>query len=211
MASLGFKRTRNLLCALNVVHMVLAGFLIGAAAWSRGFALVASINITSGVIVLGVLLLLISIVGLMGTLRHHQILLFFYMLILLLVFLFQFGVSCSCFAFSREQQERVLSKSWAGMSSDVRRSLERRLDCCGLNNSTQKREEFSLDAGMCTAACKVRGQCFQCGDLLLQDGGETLKILGGIGLVFSFSLILAVWLVLRYRNQKDPQLSPAAF
>ncbi|KAG9260433.1 tetraspanin-31-A [Astyanax mexicanus] len=209
MVNVGFLCLRSILCALNVVYMMLGVLLMGLAVWSRGFTLVVSVNIISGVLMVAVVLLLVSILGFVGTLKHHQILLFCYMVLLSFVFLFQFGVSCSCFAFNREQQERVLGRSWAGMSSDGRRSLEQRLDCCGLNNRTQNRE-FNLDASLCTAACKVRGRCFQCGDLILQHGGETLKILGGIGLFFSFSLILAVWLVLQYRNQKDPQFSSSA-
>ncbi|KAI4881150.1 hypothetical protein NFI96_020116 [Prochilodus magdalenae] len=53
-------------------------------------------------------------------------------------------------------------------------------------------------------ACQGKGICFKCGDLLLQDGAEALRILGAVGLFFSFSQVLAVWLVLRYRNQKEP-------
>ncbi|KAL7843027.1 hypothetical protein AOLI_G00245390 [Acnodon oligacanthus] len=194
--------------------------LIGVAAWRKGFALVASGNIISGVVALAVVLLLISLLGLIGTLRHHQILLFFvsfgrtsnsYMVILLVVFLFQFGVSCSCLAFSTERQENVLCSSWGTMDSDARKTLEQHMDCCGLIDSPEKRDEFSVDASLCTAACKVKGVCFKCGDLLLQDGGEALKILGGVGLFFSFSELLGVWLVLRYRNQKDPQTGPDAF
>ncbi|XP_036415724.1 tetraspanin-31-B-like isoform X1 [Colossoma macropomum] len=238
MVKVGFSCMRSALCALNVVYMMVGILLIGVAAWKKGFALVASSNIVSGVVALAVILLLISMLGLVGTVRHHQILLFFYMVILLVVFLFQFGVSCSCLAFSTEQQcsdptvqqysiilimclyqrcervlfqENVLHSSWGTMDSDARKNLEQHMDCCGLIDSPEKREEFSMDASLCTAACKVKGICFKCGDLLLEDGGEALKILGGVGLFFSFSELLGVWLVLRYRNQKDPQTGPDAF
>ncbi|KAL6464695.1 hypothetical protein MHYP_G00270120 [Metynnis hypsauchen] len=133
------------------------------------------------------------------------------MVILLVVFLFQFGMSCSCLAFSTEQQENVLYSSWGTMDGDARKTLEQHMDCCGLIDSPEKRDEFSMDASLCTAACKVKGICFKCGDLLLQDGGEALKILGGVGLFFSFSELLGVWLVLCYRNQKDSQTGHDAF
>lgn len=51
--------------------------LIGVAAWGKGFGLVSSIHIIGGVIAVGVFLLLIAIVGLIGALHHHQVMLFF--------------------------------------------------------------------------------------------------------------------------------------
>lgn len=51
--------------------------LIGVAAWGKGFGLVSSIHIIGGVIAVGVFLLLIAIVGLIGAMHHHQVMLFF--------------------------------------------------------------------------------------------------------------------------------------
>lgn len=51
--------------------------LIGVAAWGKGFGLVSSIHIIGGVIAVGVFLLLIAIVGLIGAVHHHQVMLFF--------------------------------------------------------------------------------------------------------------------------------------
>ncbi|PIO31330.1 hypothetical protein AB205_0106870 [Aquarana catesbeiana] len=53
--------------------------------------------------------------------------------------------------------------------------------------------------------------CETCGDKMLNHAGEALKILGGVGLFFSFTEILGVWLAFRYRNQKDPRANPSAF
>lgn len=51
--------------------------MIGVAAWGKGFGVVSSIHIIGGVIAVGVFLLLIAIVGLIGALHHHQVMLFF--------------------------------------------------------------------------------------------------------------------------------------
>lgn len=51
--------------------------LIGVAAWGKGFGIVSSIHIIGGVIAVGVFLLLIAIVGLIGAIHHHQVMLFF--------------------------------------------------------------------------------------------------------------------------------------
>ncbi|XP_023654576.2 tetraspanin-31 isoform X1 [Paramormyrops kingsleyae] len=207
----GFTCSRNALCSLNVVYIKVGLVLISVAAWGKGFGIVSSIHIIGGVIAVGVFLLLIAIVGLVGALKHHQVLLFFYMVILFFVFLFQLGVSCSCLAMNREQQEKLLNSSWEMMSSMTREDLEHQLDCCGLLNTSLSQPEFDSDYQHCTAPCKLRSRCHPCGDLMLQHATEALKILGGIGLFFSFTEILGVWLAARYRNQKDPTANPSAF
>ncbi|MBN3307177.1 TSN31 protein, partial [Amia calva] len=137
--------------------------------------------------------------------------LFFYMVILFLVFLIQFGVSCSCLAINREQQEKLLNASWGLMGNETRRDLETRLNCCGLLNVTRSRAQFNSDVFTCNATCKKTGACPSCGELMLQHSTEALQILGGVGLFFSFTEILGVWLAVRYRNQKDPRANPSAF
>ncbi|XP_061470986.1 tetraspanin-31 isoform X2 [Rhineura floridana] len=188
--------------------MLVGLLLIGVAAWGRGYGIVYSLHIIGGVIAVGFFLLLIAIVGLIGAINHHQVMLFFYMIILGLVFIFQFGVSCSCLALKRSKQESLLSGAWE-MSNDTKKSLENSFNCCGLFNNTA---EFKADVELCNAACtKSRGGCVSCGDVMMEHAGEALKILGGVGLFFSFTEILGVWLAMRYRNQKDPRANPSAF
>ena len=61
------------LCSLQLVGLLL----IGVAAWGKEFGIVSSIHIIGGVIAVGVFLLLIAIVGLIGAIHHHQVMLFF--------------------------------------------------------------------------------------------------------------------------------------
>lgn len=171
----------------------------------------SSIHIIGGVIAVGVFLLLIAIVGLIGAMHHHQVMLFFYMVILFIVFLFQFGVSCSCLAMNRGQQETLLNSAWGMLDNKTKIDLESQLNCCGLLNVTASRTQFDQDLQYCTALCKKKGSCYTCGDMMLNHATEALKILGGVGLFFSFTEILGVWLAVRYRNQKDPRANPSAF
>ncbi|KAM9855345.1 tetraspanin-31 isoform 2-T2 [Aulostomus maculatus] len=208
----GFTCSKNALCSLNVVYMLVGLLLIGVAAWGKGFGLVSSIHIIGGVIAVGVFLLLIAIVGLIGAIHHHQVMLFFYMVILFIVFLFQFGVSCSCLAMNRTQQG-LLNTAWGILENKTKTDLEVQLNCCGLLNSTTAliREQFEQDLKYCPALCKKSSACFTCGEMMLHHATEALKILGGVGLFFSFTEILGVWLAVRYRNQKDPRANPSAF
>ncbi|KAL1774744.1 tetraspanin-31 [Sigmodon hispidus] len=205
----GFACSKNALCALNVVYMLVGLLLIGVAAWGKGLGLVSSIHIIGGVIAVGVFLLLIAMAGLVGAVNHHQVLLFFYMIILGLVFIFQFGISCSCLAINQSTQIDVINASWWVMSNSTQHELEESFDCCGLFNLTApyQREDTS-----CTAMCKTRNSgCQMCGETFLKHSDKALKILGGVGLFFSFTEILGVWLAMRFRNQKDPRANPSAF
>ncbi|MCJ8750234.1 hypothetical protein PDJAM_G00260150 [Pangasius djambal] len=132
---------------------------------------------------------------------------YLYILAMMLVFMFQFTASCFCLALGREKQEKLLSMSWEMTSNETRRSLEQRLDCCGLMNSAVKQHVFRTDVNLCTAACKTTAHCFTCGDLMLQHAAETLSFLGGVGLFCSFSQLVTLWLAVRYRNQKNPRIS----
>ncbi|KAM9830132.1 tetraspanin-31 [Syngnathus typhle] len=207
----GFTCSKNALCSLNVVYMLVGLLLIGVAAWGKGFGLVSSIHIIGGVIAVGVFLLLIAIVGLVGAMQHHQVMLFFYMVILFIVFLFQFGVSCSCLAMNRSQQEGLLNSAWGMLENNTKTDLESQLNCCGFLNVTSKREQFEKDWQNCPALCKNTTLCYTCGDVMQHHASEALNILGGVGLFFSFTEILGVWLAVRYRNQKDPRANPSAF
>lgn len=207
----GFTCSKNALCSLNVVYMLVGLLLIGVAAWGKGYGLVSSIHIIGGVIAVGVFLLLIAVVGLIGAMHHHQVMLFFYMVILFIVFLFQFGISCSCLAMNRGQQETLLNSAWGIMENKTKGDLETQLNCCGLFNTTGKLQQFNQDLGSCRAPCTTKGGCVPCGTKMLDHATEALKILGGVGLFFSFTEILGVWLAVRYRNQKDPRANPSAF
>ncbi|XP_072847188.1 tetraspanin-31 isoform X2 [Pogona vitticeps] len=208
----GFFCSRNALCALNVVYVLVGLLLIGVAAWGKGFGIVSSLHIIGGVIAVGFFLLLIAIVGLIGAINHHQVMLFFYMIILGIVFIFQFGISCSCLAL-KESKQILLSGAWKMVKDDnTKNSLENNLNCCGLFNKTEFAETFETDVDSCTAPCKkAKTVCSSCGDVMMKHADEVLKILGGVGLFFSFTEILGVWLAMRYRNQKDPRANPSAF
>uniref|UniRef100_G3UCA9 Tetraspanin-31 n=1 Tax=Loxodonta africana TaxID=9785 RepID=G3UCA9_LOXAF len=210
----GFACSKNALCALNVVYMLVGLLLIGVAAWGKGLDLVSSIHIIGGVIVVGVFLLFIAVAGLVGAVNHHQVLLFFYMIILGLVFVFQFGISCSCLAINRSKQTDVINASWWVMSNKTRDELERSFDCCGLFNLTHSIGTQQLSTCKHVLSSDLQEPsptCQMCGEKFLKHSDEALKILGGVGLFFSFTEILGVWLAMRFRNQKDPRANPSAF
>lgn len=56
---------------------VVAFILIGVAVYGKASALVTNLPIIGGILACGVILILISILGLIGAVKHHQVLLFF--------------------------------------------------------------------------------------------------------------------------------------
>ncbi|CAJ0953817.1 unnamed protein product [Ranitomeya imitator] len=165
--------------------MPLVGLLlIGVAAWGKEFGIVSSLHIIGGVIAIGFFLLLIAIIGFIGAISHHQVMLFI---------------------------ERFLNETWTSMGNVTRREMEKNLNCCGWLNTTEKLSQYNGDFSVCIAECKSKNTCDTCGNKMLNHAGEALKILGGVGLFFSFTEILGVWLAFRYRNQKDPRANPSAF
>uniref|UniRef100_A0A8U7NY43 Tetraspanin 31 n=1 Tax=Corvus moneduloides TaxID=1196302 RepID=A0A8U7NY43_CORMO len=181
----GFACSRNALCALNVVYVLVGVLLVGVAGWARGLGMGSSPPLLGGAFAVGVFLLLIAGLGLLGALRHHQVLLFFYVLILGLVFLCQLGVSCACLALGREAQVG--------------------------HGVTPRTPQNTPGTPQCQFPPGGVPPCPPCAPQLLQHSDQALKILGGVGLFFSFTEVLGVWLALRFRNQRDPRANPRAF
>ncbi|KAG9335645.1 hypothetical protein JZ751_004296 [Albula glossodonta] len=190
MACGGFTCSKNALCALNILYVMVSLLMVGIAAWGKWFGLVSSFQVVGGVITVGVFLFLVAVVGLIGAIKHHQVLLFFYMIILFLVFVVQLSVSCACLAINSEQQT-------------TQRDVEKNINCCGFNS-------FDYN-GTCEASCFSSRTCSTCGETIQDHADEILRFVGGIGFFFSFTEILGVWLTYRYRNQKDPRANPSAF
>lgn len=51
--------------------------LIGVAVYGRAASLVTNLPIVGGILACGIILILISMLGLLGALKHHQVMLFF--------------------------------------------------------------------------------------------------------------------------------------
>ncbi|CAI9591492.1 unnamed protein product [Staurois parvus] len=177
--------------------------LIGVAAWGIGFGLISSLRVVGVAVAVGILLFLIALVGLIGAMKHHQVLLFFYMIILFLVFIVQFSVSCASLALNKEQQNELLEMGW-NHTANARPDIEKNLNCCGFHSIN--------DSETCVAPCfQSKAECDTCGSIIERHAEKVLRVVGGIGFFFSFTEILGVWLTYRYRNQKDPRANPSAF
>ncbi|KAM4688403.1 tetraspanin-13 [Discoglossus pictus] len=198
----GFTCSKNSLCVLNLLYIMVSLLLIGIAAWGIGFGLISSLRVVGVAVAVGILLFLIALVGLIGAIKHHQVLLFFYMIILFAIFVVQFSVSCASLALNKEQQDHLLEVGW-NHTQAAQEDIEKNLNCCGF--------EVYIKNSSCPAPCDQTQSCLTCASIIEKHAEEVLRIVGGIGFFFSFTEILGVWLTYRYRNQKDPRANPSAF
>ncbi|XP_011137506.1 tetraspanin-13 isoform X1 [Harpegnathos saltator] len=213
----GFTCSKNALTALNILYIVVAFILIGVAVYGKASALVTNLPIIGGILACGVILILISILGLIGAVKHHQVLLFFYMLILFLLFLIQFSIACACLAVNTKQQEQLAEQGWLHVDNDLKTKVQNTFNCCGFNSTSAVLNPVSCDEvnKICCPTADVDptscSPCPTCMHKLQSTIDYAFKLCGSIGLFFSFTEFVGVWLTVRYRNQKDPRANPSAF
>ena len=70
--------------------------------------IVTDLPIIGGITASGVFLLFISVVGLIGAIKHHQVMLFFYMVVLFLIFIIQFSCSCAALSVNTNDQKTII-------------------------------------------------------------------------------------------------------
>ncbi|CAI5788622.1 Hypothetical predicted protein [Podarcis lilfordi] len=114
---------------------------------------------------------------------------------------FSCSKNCLC-ALNLLYTSKLLEVGWNN-TNNAKQDIERNLNCCGFNNVSE--------ADTCLASCVKLQSCRPCAPIIKEYSGMVLRFVGGIGLFFSFTEILGVWLTYRYRNQKDPRANPSAF
>jgi len=197
-----FTCSKNSLIALNSFYIVIACILVGVGAYAKASSVVSSLTITGGIIAAGVFLFFVAVLGMIGASRHHQVSLFFYMIILSMVFLIQFFFAVACLAVTDQQVRSTIETGWKLSSNETICIAEKRFDCCGLGN----RRGPSCPGLDCT-----KPDAKDCSSLLEHAVEDSLQAAGGVGLFFSFSELVGVWLTMRFRNLKDPRANPNAF
>ncbi|XP_076632468.1 tetraspanin 97E isoform X2 [Colletes latitarsis] len=193
----GFTCSKNALTALNILYIVVAFILIGVAVYGRASALVTNLPIIGGILACGVILILISILGLIGAVKHHQVLLFFYMLILFLLFLIQFSIACACLAVNAKQQEQLAEQGWRRVGNDLKAKVQITFTCCGFNNTvnTILDDQYPVSCKdvnkiCCPYTTDNDCMCLSCMEKLESTIDYAFKLCGSIGLFFSFTEVI---------------------
>ncbi|XP_071941458.1 tetraspanin-31-like isoform X2 [Antedon mediterranea] len=208
-----FHCSRNALIALNTLYILVSIILISVAATAKYAAVVTSTSVIGGIIACGVFLLIVALIGLVGAVKHHQVLLFFYMVILVLLFLIEMFVSIACLVYSESKREDVITYGWEHQASNITKNeVQIQYNCCSLNGTNSPSDPSCSEVERCKnlteSECATKYPCLEQLDDLMH---KALRSVGGVGLFFSFTELVGVWLAIRYRNQKDPRANPSAF
>jgi len=145
--------------------------------------------IIGGILGCGVVLVLLSIMGLYGAAKHHQVTLFFYMIILFCLFVVQFAIACSCLAVNKEQQREFAESGWNRVSDDLKTEVQTTFNCCGFNSTTAN-DHPSCDIVTkicCPTGSPIDCACSPCLPKLEETIDSAFRLTGSIGLFFSFT------------------------
>jgi len=223
-----FTCSKNTLVGLNVIYILVSFLMIGVAVHGKVSGIVTSLPIVGGITACGIFLLMISVIGLIGAVRHHQVLLFFYMVVLFLIFLIQFSVSCAALAINEDDEKKIIEGAWKKSPASLLVQAEQSFDCCGLGldtsldpsgqvsmQPTQKDMQWSIEHHVFdnykTAKCyhdpsmPINGSipvppgCQTCYSLISDKVNSGFNGAGGLGLFFSFSELIGVICTHKYR------------
>lgn len=139
-----FASLRCILTILNVFYIAVGLFLIGLSVAGRTLSYFFEVHILIGTALCGTVLVLIAVLGLVGTAKHHQVILFFYMVLLGLCGIVLFSVSIAALAFPDSLGSNVFSITWKNFDVNRRSTLQDMLNCCGFN-STKRNASFLCD------------------------------------------------------------------
>jgi len=216
-----FTCSKNTLVGLNVMYILVSLLMIGVAVHSKVTGIVTSLPIIGGITASGVFLLFISVIGLIGAMKHHQVMLFIYMVVLFFIFIIQFSCSCAALSVSPFDQKKIIKTAWdtaikTPYTEDLIVSAERQFDCCGVgindnytiythptkadHDWSQNRTHPVFTEGRCVKNDdQSEGGCPSCFFTISEKVQAGFNAAGGLGLFFSFPEIIGVICTHKYR------------
>ncbi|GBP46079.1 Tetraspanin-13 [Eumeta japonica] len=112
-----------------------------------------------------------------------------YMVILFLLFLAQFSIACACLAVNSEQQEMFAEQGWDKVNKDTKSQVQNKFLCCGFRNQTKpvNGTDKLPSCEEVNKKCTYAPICQPCIHELKETIDYAFKLVGGIGLFFSFT------------------------
>lgn len=198
-----FQFWRRLLIVFNIFYLLLALAFLLFAIFTRVNSLIIDLHLFIGLIILSIYLIFVSIFGLIGVSKHHQVLLFFYIVLLIILFLFQFILACTYLTIRGENKYSLLKDNYEKSIDDI----QLKYNCCGFDNSTVFNRTVTCGKLPCcqslNSCCETSPMCYT---LLYSELNKNLKIIGSIMLVFTLTQVIAVYMTLKYRNIRNPAM-----
>jgi len=119
----------------NLVLWILGVILIALGGWTLNQlknvnGLDINVTLPSGLVVLGVFIIVLTIIGCIVAYKEHLVGLIAYTIIILILLICLIGVGGAAFSY-RGQTGDLLTKAWGKADPGVREPLQRFFDCCG--------------------------------------------------------------------------------
>ena len=194
---------RRLLIIFNIFYILLAFTFLFFAIFTRLNSLIIDLHLFVGLLILSLYLIFLSIFGIVAISKHHQVLLFFYVILLFILFLFQFILACTYLTIRDGKKFALLKASYEKFTNPI----QLKYNCCGFDNPTHfKRNETCRHLPCChlqVHCCETLSMCYP---LLNYKLNKNLKIIGSIMLIFTLTQIVAIYLTLKFRNIRNPAL-----
>eukprot|EP00794_Sanderia_malayensis_P003397 gene3397-3887_t len=198
-------------------HQIIALILMTLPVYFKIHSLLNSWPINGGIISVGVFLLVISLAGIYGAWKQHQIVLFFYMVILVVLFILMFAFSLAALVITQKQQYKALRTGWVSSQKSTKRDLQRFGNCCGFENKSVTTGPLGHPPCLELPCCKEskNASCPKCSTCLTELETKSFKkfrqATGGAALFFSFTMFLGVYLAFQYRHMRNPTANPNEF
>jgi len=228
----GFSCSKNTLVGINVVYVMVAFLLIGVATYAKTSSIVVTLPIVGGMVACGVFLLFVAVLGLVATVKHHQVMLFFYMMILFVIFVIQFSVACACIGVNLEQEKKMSSTAWTYAENneiELIHQAQKLFQCCGYNekdpflsNATQK-QWCMANVDICkpiittttgtndnVTGSDLPQDCLTCSAKIDSKMDKGFNAVGGLGLFFSLTELVILVVTYRFRKQIQESVLPIA-
>jgi len=192
--------------------MIVSFILIGGAV--KGVSgVIVSVPVVGGITACGIFLLGISVWGIISAMKHHQVMLFVYMVVLFLIFIIQFSVSCAALGFPESSEKELIKDGWQFFLKHDNETIflaESAGNCCGLENKIT--EGYNCEKLPCfdkTTPGNI-SNCDTCMSLIEDKLSSHFSYVGSIGLFFAFTEFIGMYIACRYRNMVDDGISTTA-
>jgi len=179
-----------ILLAANLIFMVFAFVLIGVGSWALNSKSndLAGQTLPSGLIVIGVFMLLLSGLGAMSAWKESVggLAAYLTLMIIVSIILFSIGVAVSV---QQNEAGTYIERAWVAAPDDVKRSVQLEFDCCGL----KAWNESAVQPCPSTASDPVTS--VGCYDALVSGFEYAYRHAGGTAVAFSVLQVAGMVLV----------------
>jgi len=172
----------------------------------------------------GIFLFCISIMGLVGAIKHHRLMLLIYSVVLFFIFVFQLAWSWTAMSFPFDEMPTMIKTAWDAAKKnnpEVLVKIQRSVNCFGVGvydnftiydhwrksvyyHPTVEDYEWYQNRTV-TVSVFMEEDSYTCFFVLYNDFEKVLVRLGGLGFISSFFDVMGVFIAcVLYRSLKDP-------